>query len=57
LAISGPLEKQKRFYIYMLFNQLSFLLLLQFCLAFTVLLERDVTKGKDIENMNKKEKR
>ena len=52
VEISVHLEKQKRFCIYMLFNQLSFLLLLQFGLAFTVLLERDVTKGKDKENIN-----
>ena len=37
-------------------NQLSSLFLFHFALAFTVLLERDVTMGKDRENMNKKGK-
>jgi hypothetical protein len=40
LAISGPLEKQKRFYINMLFNQLSSMPICSFC----------VDEGKDRKN-------
>jgi len=46
LAISGPLEKQKRFYIFLIFSYLYLSVFYSFW----------VYVGKDRENMNKKEK-